>query len=184
MAAVPGIVEYYNQTHLGYRLFWGLGRAHSMHYGLHDAAHTRHVDAVLNLIRHMAATVDIGAEDHVLDVGCGFGGGSLWLAANRGCRVTGIDINPREIAFAQAQAQRSGVADRVRFIEMDYTTMDRLEEGAFSVVYQVETLIYADRRRFARDAFARLRPGGRLIVADYFASQLLLPPKPPPTSST
>jgi hypothetical protein len=52
---------------------------------------------------------------------------------------------------------------------MDYCEMDRLEAGVFSVVWQIETLIYADRRQFAVDAYRRLRPGGRLIVADYFS---------------
>jgi tocopherol O-methyltransferase len=163
------IVEYYNQTHLGYRLFWGLNQTFSMHYGLHDEEHPSHVAAVVNLIRVLAATARITADDEVLDVGCGFGGSSIWLAKTLGCRVTGIDINPREIAFAREQARRSGVDGRVRFVEMDYREMNCLDAGAFSVVWQVETLIYADRRKFAVDASRRLRPGGRIAIADYFS---------------
>jgi cyclopropane fatty-acyl-phospholipid synthase-like methyltransferase len=169
MPADTDIVEYYNQTHLGYKLFWGLNKTFSMHYGLHDEQHRSHVAAVVNLIRVLAAAARITADDEVLDVGCGFGGSSIWLAKTIGCRVTGIDINPREIAFARQQARRSGVEDRVRFIEMDYREMDRLDAGAFSVVWQVETLIYADRRKFASDAGRRLRPGGRIAIADYFS---------------
>ncbi len=170
MAGTPDIVRYYNETHLGYRLFWGLGKALSMHYGLVDDQHRGHVASVINLIRVLAATVSIDAADEVLDVGCGFGGSSLWLAENLGCRVTGIDINPTEIAAAREEARRRGLADRVRFVEMDYRQMDqRLERDAFSVVWQVETLIYADRRQFAADAAKRLRPGGRIVVADYFS---------------
>jgi len=163
------IVDYYNQTHLGYRLFWGLNRAFSMHYGLHDAEHAGHVAAVLNLTRSLATTANITADDEVLDVGCGFGGSAIWLAKNVGCRVTGIDINPREIVFAKEQARKDGVADRLHFIEMDYGEMARLDAAAFSVVWQIETLIYADRRRFTVDAYRRLQPGGRLAVADYFS---------------
>jgi len=166
---MSSIVDYYNQTHLGYKLFWGLNRAFSMHYGLHDEHHVGHVAAVLNLIRSLASTVSITAHDEVLDVGCGFGGSSIWLAKNIGCRVTGIDINPREIAFAKQQAQKDGIADRVRFIEMDYREMDRLDATAYSVVWQIETLIYADRRKFAADVYRRLQPGGRIVVADYFS---------------
>jgi cyclopropane fatty-acyl-phospholipid synthase-like methyltransferase len=169
MSREPGIVDYYNQTHLGYRLFWGLNRAFSMHYGLHDAAHSTHVDAVLNLIRVLATTAHITPDDEVLDVGCGFGGSAIWLGKNIGCRVTGIDINPTEIAFAKEQARKDGVDDRVRFIEMDYATMDTLDAEAFSVVWQIETLIYADRRKFVVDAYRRLRRGGRIVIADYFS---------------
>jgi cyclopropane fatty-acyl-phospholipid synthase-like methyltransferase len=162
------IVDYYNQTHLGYRLFWGLNRTHSMHYGLHDSTHRTHDKAVTNLIRFLSITAKMTAADEVLDVGCGFGGSSLWLARNLGCRVTGVDINPTEIASARAQAKRMGVDHLTRFIELDYARMSELEAASFSVVWQVETLIYADRRRFLFDSFERLRPGGRLIIADYF----------------
>ena len=163
------LVEYYNQTHLGYRLFWGLDRAFSMHYGLHDANHRSHASAVVNLIRYLAGVARITAADEVLDVGCGFGGSSVWLARNIGCRVTGIDINPKELGVARRHAKQSGVDHLVRFEEMDYREMGRLEAGAFGVVWQVETLIYADRARFLSDAFDRLGSGGRIVVADYFS---------------
>ena len=169
MGGSPSVVEYYNQTHLGYRLFWGLNKAFSMHYGLHDADHRGHVAAVVNLIRVLSLTAGITADDAVLDVGCGFGGSSIWLAQHVGCRVTGIDINPREIAFATRQARHSRVDHLTRFIHMDYREMDRLDAGAFSVVWQIETLIYADRRQFAADAHRVLRPGGRVAIADYFS---------------
>jgi tocopherol O-methyltransferase len=169
MAGENPVVDYYNQTHLGYRLFWGLNRAFSMHYGLHDADHRGHVAAVLNLIRFLSSTVRITASDNVLDVGCGFGGSAIWLAENIGCRVMGIDINPREIECANRQARKSGVGRLVQFAEMDYREMDRLAPAAFSVVWEIETLIYADRRTFVADAYRRLRPGGRIAVADYFS---------------
>jgi len=166
----PDVVTYYNQTHLGYRLFWNLARTYSMHYGLRDDQHRSHVASVLNLIRVLANTVDINERDEVLDVGCGFGGSSLWLAEHLGCRVTGIDINPTEIAFAQRQARERGLEERARFLEMDYREMDkRLEAEAYTVVWQIETLIYADRRAFAFDAFRRLRENGRIVIADYFS---------------
>jgi tocopherol O-methyltransferase len=169
MAGETSIVDYYNQTHLGYKLFWGLNKAGSMHYGLHDPEHRRHVQAVLNLIRFLSTTARITAADEVLDVGCGFGGSAIWLAKNIGCKVTGIDINPREVAFAKQRARQNRVEDLVRFIEMDYREMDRLGAEAFTVVWQIETLIYADRRNFVVDACRRLRAGGRIAVADYFS---------------
>ena len=140
-----------------------------MHYGLHDAQHRRGVDAVRNLIRFLSSAAQITAEDEVLDVGCGFGGSSIWLAQNVGCRVTGIDINPREIESARRQAKKSGVDHLVRFIEMDYREMARLGAATFSVLWQIETLIYADRRKFIADAHRLLRDGGRIAITNYFS---------------
>ena len=117
----------------------------------------------------MSSAAQITAEDEVLDVGCGFGGSSIWLAQNVGYRVTGIDVNPREIESARRQAKKSGVDHLVRFIEMDYREMGRLGAAAFSVLWQIETLIYADRRKFIADAHRVLRDGGRIAIADYFS---------------
>src|SRR5215470_3000696 len=46
------------------------------------------------------------ANDHVLDVGCGSGGPALFLARERGCQVTGVDVNEAGIAAGMAHAQQ------------------------------------------------------------------------------
>ena len=43
---------------------------------------------------HAVDRLSPGADDHVLDIGCGIGGAARYLATQTGCRVTGIDLTP------------------------------------------------------------------------------------------
>lgn len=67
------------------------------------------------------ATVAFAAElgftpgMHILDVGCGIGGPSRYIAETYGCRVTGIDLTEEFIRTAAALARRVGLADRVSY---------------------------------------------------------------------
>ena len=56
----------------------------------------------------------------VLDIGCGWGGMALTLAAEYGARVTGITLSEEQLACARARAGAAGLADRVRFELADY----------------------------------------------------------------
>jgi ubiquinone/menaquinone biosynthesis C-methylase UbiE len=53
----------------------------------------------------------------VLDVGCGLGGPARFLAATYGCHVTGIDLSQPFIEAARMLTERSGLADRVTFLQ-------------------------------------------------------------------
>jgi len=73
------------------------------------------VDAVL-----LAAAVDAGAGERVLDLGCGVGSVSLCLAWRRpDLRVVGLDREPVFLAYAAANAKANGMDARVTFLEGD-----------------------------------------------------------------
>jgi cyclopropane-fatty-acyl-phospholipid synthase len=59
----------------------------------------------------------------VLDIGCGWGGLALTLAAEYGARVTGITLSTEQLELARARAAAAGLADRVRFELADYRDM-------------------------------------------------------------
>src|SRR5437879_4818308 len=59
-----------------------------------------------------------GAED-VLDVGCGIGGPSRFLAKAFGCRVTGLDLTAEFVEVANMLARRTGLAGKVTYRQGD-----------------------------------------------------------------
>jgi cyclopropane-fatty-acyl-phospholipid synthase len=59
----------------------------------------------------------------VLDIGCGWGGLALTLAADYGARVTGITLSTEQLALARARAEAAGLAERVQFELADYRGM-------------------------------------------------------------
>src|ERR671910_162598 len=70
------------------------------------------VDAMLRL-------AEVGPNDVVYDLGSGDGRIVIGAAARFGARGVGIDLDPKLVAQATANAQKAGVAERVRFFEGD-----------------------------------------------------------------
>lgn len=108
----------------------------------------------------------IACGPEVLELGCGEGRLAIELA-ERGCRVTGVDLSPRRIERATASARQAGVHDRVTFCTGDLNTMD-LEPGRYSCIVAHDALHHLhDLRRVFTQVRAALAPGGRLLVMDY-----------------
>jgi tocopherol O-methyltransferase len=169
------VVQYYDNTWVDYRLAWLNGSNMAIHFGFHDEAHSEHGQALENTNRVLADLIDMKAGERVLDAGCGIGGSSLWLARNRGVEVVGITLVPSQVRRARTQAARQGLDASVRFDVADYTDT-RLDAGSFDVVWALESLCHAPAKSaFYREAARLLRPGGRLIVAEYFRTERGLP---------
>lgn len=102
----------------------------------------------------------------VLDIGSGIGGPSRWLAGQRGCRVTGVDLSPDYVELAQALAARAGLADQV-----DYLCANALDlpfDGAsFDLAWtQHAAMNIADRARLYGEMARVVKPGGLLALHD------------------
>jgi tocopherol O-methyltransferase len=138
-----------------------------IHFGYYDDQHRDHDAAVLNINRKLADVAGISKQDRVLDAGCGIGGSSLWLAANRRCRVVGINIVPWQIQQAQALAAQRGLQALADFQLADYADT-KLKADSFTVVWGLESVVHAaDKQAVIQEAYRLLQPGGRLVIAEY-----------------
>ena len=161
------VVAYYDQTWLDYRLFWLNHRTLSVHFGYTDATTHGHADALLHMNRVLADRAAIQPGTRVLDAGCGVGGSSMWLAQARGATVIGITPVASQVARARSFAATRKLGDQVAFEQADYTHTP-LPDASFDVVWALESLCHApDKAAFYREAARLLRPGGRLVIAEY-----------------
>ena len=104
-----------------------------------------------------------------LDLGCGEGADSLWLA-EKGWRTVGVDISETALSRAETEAARRGVTDRVEFRQMNLS--DAFPEGTFDLVSAqfLQSLVRLDRERIFSAAARAVAPGGTLIIVDHGAA--------------
>ena len=110
--------------------------------------------------RALAQATGIRAGDHVLEIGCGWGGFAEYAARELGARVTGLTISAEQLAFAQKRMADAGLADRVELRFQDY----RDETGRYDHVVSIEMFEAVGERYWPVyfDTVRRvLKPGGR-----------------------
>jgi geranyl diphosphate 2-C-methyltransferase len=104
----------------------------------------------------------IGPEARLLDAGSGRGGTSLMAHQRFGCWVDGVTISEYQANFAAIQAQRHGMAERVRFHFRNMLETS-LETGSRQAVWTNETTMYVDLFELFEEFARVLQPGGRYV---------------------
>jgi SAM-dependent methyltransferase len=114
-----------------------------------------------------ADQLGVGAGSEILEVGSGSGGPALYLAAARGCRVTGVDVNEHGVRNAVALAQTRGLAERVQFEAIDASRPLPFAGARFDGIVSNDAMCHIrDRPAVLRDWHRVLRPGGRALFTD------------------
>jgi cyclopropane-fatty-acyl-phospholipid synthase len=114
--------------------------------------------------KYRALLEDIGAKagDHILEIGCGWGGFAEF-AALQGCKVTGLTISQEQFDFASERMKRAGIADLVTIKFQDY----RDEKGVYDHIASIE-MFEAVGEKYWPSYFATLKnclkQGGRAGV--------------------
>jgi cyclopropane fatty-acyl-phospholipid synthase-like methyltransferase len=167
------ISRYYDLSETHYRRVWKLDRSRSLHYGYWDDSVKNFHEALLNINKVLAEHADIKEGEKILDAGCGVGGSSVWLAKEKNCEVIGISLNERQVQKANAFAKKNGLDNQLLFEQKDYANTS-YPSDSFDVVWAIESVCYADDKgMFLKEAHRVLKPGGRLIIADFFKKENL-----------
>ena len=162
------IARYYDLSRTHYENMWDLRRSRSLHYGYWDRTTKNFHQALLNINKVLAQRAGISKTMRVLDAGCGVGGSSLWLAKNIGCSVTGISLSKQQIAIAEASATEEGLSSLANFQCEDFTNTSFPAE-TFDIIWAIESVCHAhDKADFLNEAYRLLKPGGKMVLADFF----------------
>jgi ubiquinone/menaquinone biosynthesis C-methylase UbiE len=116
--------------------------------------------------RVLEATVGVKPEDHILEIGCGFGRVGAELAP-RCARWVGCDVSPRMVAYAR---ERLSVFDNVEIIEISGFDLQPVPDESVDVVYCTVVFMHLDewdRYNYVLEARRVLRPGGRVYIDNF-----------------
>ena len=151
----------YDVTSPYFRAMWG----EHIHHGYWIRGDETRETAQIQLIDHLAKIAEIRPGAKLLDIGCGMGGSSIYLARKYEAEATGITISPVQVEMAKESAAKQDV--KARFLLMDADAM-KFEE-LFDVVWSVESIShYHDRERFFSSAAQLLKPDGTMAIIDWF----------------
>ena len=103
---------------------------------------------------------EIGAQpgDHILEIGCGWGGFAEYAAKERGLRVTGLTTSQQQFNYAKERIEKAGLSDLVTFKLQDY----RDEKGTYDGIASIEMFEAVGQRYwpvYFRTVRDRLKPG-------------------------
>jgi ubiquinone/menaquinone biosynthesis C-methylase UbiE len=116
----------------------------------------------------------VEASDVVLDVGCRDAKHSVELVRRFGCRVIAADLIPRHLEQARERVANEGVEDRVSVVEAAIESLP-LEDGSVDYVWCRDMLNHVRLPEALSECFRVLRPGGRMLVYQTFATDLCEP---------
>ncbi|KAA0093261.1 class I SAM-dependent methyltransferase [Mycolicibacterium sp. P1-18] len=146
---------------------------HQVHWGYWDdpkAADGSRAD-YLAAMEHMNGVLleagHVSDGQRLLDVGCGFGGTIQQInAGHSNMHLTGLNIDPRQLAAAEAQTTAAN-GNRIDWVEADALELP-FDDNTFDRILAVECIFhFASRERFLAEAARVLKPGGYVAVSDF-----------------
>jgi len=119
--------------------------------------------AQVNKMRAVMDKAHTGRDDHVLEIGCGWGGLAIEAVKATGCSWTGITVSRTQYEYARARVKQEGLEDRITILLEDYRTV----RGSFDRIVSVE-MLEAVGHEYLGEFFARceglLKPDGIVVL--------------------
>jgi cyclopropane-fatty-acyl-phospholipid synthase len=120
-------------------------------------------EASLYKLQHICERLQLCPQDHLLEIGTGWGGMAVYAAKHFGCRVTTITISKEQFEYARDWVAREGLQHLVSVLLQDYRDV----EGQFDKIVSIE-MIEAVGYKFYSQYFSRcsaiLKPHGKMLI--------------------
>ena len=120
-------------------------------------------DASIAKMERISQMLDLKSEDHLLDVGCGWGSFAIHAASRYGCRVTGITISPEQHQLASKRVKLEGLSDLVEIQLCDY----RNTKGRFNKLVSIEMIEAVGHEylpQFFKTISDLIEPNGKMVL--------------------
>ncbi len=119
--------------------------------------------ASYNKLDRICQRLRLTEDDHLVEIGTGWGGFAIFAAKNYGCRVTTTTISEEQFAFAENRIKQEGLQDKITLLKKDYREL----EGKFDKLVSIE-MIEAVGHHFFDTFFNKcselLKPNGEMLL--------------------
>lgn len=160
------IQQFYDASSCLWEQVWG----EHMHHGYYGADGKEKKDrrqAQIDLIEELLKWSGVQQAQNILDVGCGIGGSSLYLAEKFSAKATGITLSPVQAARATERAAEAGLMTRTKFQVADALDPP-FANDTFDLVWSLESGEHMpDKTKFLQECYRVLKPGGTLIMVTW-----------------
>ncbi|XP_058103825.1 probable tocopherol O-methyltransferase, chloroplastic [Magnolia sinica] len=171
-----GIAEFYDESSGVWENVWG----DHMHHGFYDphveASIADHRAAQIRMVEEALRFAGVPGEEEdgrrkrpkrIIDVGCGIGGSSRYLARKYGATCQGITLSPVQARRAQALAVAQGLGDKVSFQVADALEQP-FPDGQFDLVWSMESGEHMpDKTKFVSELARVAAPGATIIIVTW-----------------
>lgn len=158
------IQQFYDASSGLWEQIWG----EHMHHGYYGAAGNERKErrqAQIDLIEELLKWGEVDQAKQILDVGCGIGGSSLYLAEKFGAIATGITLSPVQANRATERAKAAGI--NASFQVADALNMP-FPDQSFDLVWSLESGEHMpDKTKFLQECYRVLKPGGLFLMATW-----------------
>jgi tocopherol O-methyltransferase len=162
------IQQFYDASSGLWENIWG-EHMHHGYYGVDGQNKLDRRQAQIDLIEELLRWSAYKSPEtpKIIDIGCGIGGSSLYLAEKLHGEVVGITLSPVQAKRAQERALAAGLSERATFkvanaLDIPYP------DNTFDLVWTLESGEHMpDKDKFLQECYRVLKPGGRMILATW-----------------
>jgi cyclopropane-fatty-acyl-phospholipid synthase len=119
--------------------------------------------AQLHKMSTICQRLELTADDHLLEIGTGWGGLAIYAAQQYGCKVTTTTISDAQHAYAKERIEQLGLADKITLLKEDYRDLTGEYDKLVSIE-MIEAVGFEYLPSFFKQCNARLKPGGKLLI--------------------
>ncbi len=120
-------------------------------------------DAQVAKYERVCRKLRLGSDDHVLEIGSGWGGFAIHAASRYGCRVTTTTVSREQLQLARERVAAAGLSDRIEVLFRDYRDLSGEYDKVVSLE-MIEAVGAPNLDTYFRVCAERLRPDGAMLL--------------------
>ncbi len=172
------IQQFYDESSLLWERTWG-EHMHHGYYGMSGRHRKDRHQAQVDLIEELLKWAEVSTAETILDVGCGIGGSTLYLADKYAAKAVGITLSPVQAKRAGDRAIEKGIALRA-FENFETTEAPAVQfqvanalatpfpDSSFDFIWSMESGEHMpDKQGFLKECYRLLKPGGIFLMATW-----------------